>query len=56
MGDQATYNIIVPTSNHVFMAIRRDWFKVFVCSWPGAVHDCYIADISKNFKNLFQSD
>lgn len=48
----AKFIINVPCSHRSFVAVRSAWVKAFLCWDLGAVHDCYIAEISKKLKEV----
>lgn len=47
----ATWIISALSSNSTLISVRSNWLKVFACSDPGSLHDCYIAFIAKSLKN-----
>lgn len=53
MNLEATCIINGPSSDWTFTAVVRDCFKSLVCSKLGAVPDCYIAELSKKFEEIF---
>lgn len=42
----------VTFSSSTLTEVRTDWFKAFVSSELGALHDCHIAEISKKVKKI----
>lgn len=50
MDQESTCIFNVPSSDCMFITIRRDWLKTFEFSKIGALRDCYTAKISQNFK------
>lgn len=55
MDGKHTRIVNVPSFNPAFIVVSSDWLKALVGSELGGVHDCYIAKISKNIKEIVPS-
>ena len=49
---EATIIVHCPSSNEFFIAIQSDWFEKYVTKELGVVHDCYIAKITQDFREI----
>lgn len=52
MQREATVILRCPESAKTFIAIRADWFSNFISPSCGTVHDCYIAYVTPDWKQI----
>ena len=48
----ATIILHCPIQNKYYIAVKAEWFRCYISSCMGTVHDCYIAVVSDDWKNI----